>query len=163
MNCLATFLMRAMTMGDNHSEMDCFYLLVYITEELGWQDVYKDGFPKLLEIFDKLLKIFKRKHSALWTHIVDVFEDMPSESSVCQLLFTESVMSIFMARLNAKPELHEQALKMFDCFLIEGDRFIINTIIKRLKNKSETIMSLCDEDDLLKYLKVTVHLEACGF
>lgn len=50
MNCVGMFVFRTMSSADNYNEVDIFYVLVYIAEELGWKQIYKKGFNKLLKV-----------------------------------------------------------------------------------------------------------------
>ena len=84
MNCLVMFIVKTMMLPDveryeslpridKFNEVDCFFLLVHIIENLDWSGIYSTGFTKLHTMLDRLLPYLRRHLSAVWLHMCSVF------------------------------------------------------------------------------------------
>lgn len=103
-------------------------------KEKRWSKLYQNNTPKLMKLLEKLKKKMKREVEEIYDVLVQL--DLPMEG-----IFAPYFLTLF---LYSTPI--EIAEKIIDCFLYNGEEFLLEMTIRMLKMKRQTILCLICKD-----------------
>jgi len=101
---------------------------------LKWRKLYKLDTPKLLQLLERLKKKMKKEVEDIYNRLVEY--DLPVEG-----VFAPYFLTLF---LYSTPI--QVAEKIIDCFLHEGENFLLDMTVKMLRMKRSKIMKFVDDD-----------------
>jgi len=117
-----------------------FWAFVQVMFEMNWRLMFKNGTPKLLTMINKLTKQVKLRHPDLWEHLAK--HDLSFLSC-----FTQYLITVFLYDI---PK--DISVRVFDLFLLEGERVLYDLLLKMLYVKKARIMQL-EGQELYLYLR----------
>ena len=85
-------------------EVNAFYMLVYIMEDIGWRELIRPGLPGLKLMLEAIKKYMHKDYPKIVQHLeaelgLDVDELMT-------FLFTDNIVSVFISKLKDICPLH---------------------------------------------------------
>ena len=105
-----------------HDSEDAFWSLVFIMTEHNWREVFNDKTTKLLSLLQEIEHLLKLKCPKVHKHIKYV-EDVDISA-----LFSSIFITLFVYDVP-----YEVSTRIFEMFLIDGERFLIDLLIKMIK------------------------------
>uniref|UniRef100_A0A7S3FVU5 Rab-GAP TBC domain-containing protein n=1 Tax=Strombidium rassoulzadegani TaxID=1082188 RepID=A0A7S3FVU5_9SPIT len=129
-----------------YNEVDCFFCMIRIMQDLKWRRVFEEGMPGLISHLELITEILSTSYPKIYNHLV-------YEQNEIDLVpyFAGMIMSVFVSDLHSiSPQI---AVHIFDVFLVDGESVIFTLLIKFISLMEETILDFEDQDDLLDYMR----------
>ena len=120
-------------------EVNSFYLFLYIQDKLEYRNIFDHQLTKLCSTIKMIQENLQSCYPMLFDHIME----QNSDQGLFQY-FTNSVMTIFICDLQRNYP--EEALRIFDTFLIEGEILIMILLIKMIHLSEQKLLDLYDTD-----------------
>lgn len=103
---------------------EAFWSLVYIMYEHNWREVFNDKTTKLMELLEVIETKLKKKVPKVFKHITMV-EDLNIAAVFSSIFITLYVYDVQ----------YEISTRIFEMFLLDGEKFLIKLLIKMIKIK----------------------------
>ena len=105
-----------------YDEMNAFYVLVHIMQELDYRNIYDKHLTKTRAHLEIISEILESGHPEFYEHLQDEVDvDLAP-------YFTNVIMTMFIANIqDCHPEI---ATNIFDVFLIDGEKVIFTLLLK---------------------------------
>ena len=131
----------AMLVRNIREEEDCFWCLVYIMFEHNWREIFDEKSSKIAVLLNDLSNYIKKRHPKVFRHM-ELDEHVTFEAS-----FSSQIITLFIYDAP-----FEVATRIFELFLLDGDRAIVDFIGSMIDKQWEKLLML-EELDLMNYLR----------
>jgi|LauGreDrversion4_2_1035121.scaffolds.fasta_scaffold592729_1 hypothetical protein len=121
---------------------DAFWCLEeLLCGEHQWRDIFREDTPRLIDLLNRIEEKLKKKCPKVLNHLVQT----------TQLNVAAAFSSIFITLFVYDLPL-DQAIRVFEMFLLDGERVLIKMLIRMVKSKQKKILQI-KELDLLQYIR----------
>ena len=133
-------------------EEKVFWCLVFILNRNQWRSIYMEEMPKLMEIIDILDDTLQKDYPHISKHLEE--QDFTIGAAFSPLFITLYIYQIE----------HSYAMRIFEYFILDGDKALMNILYRILDLKGHKICELV-EMELIQYLRTDIInecIEDCG-
>ena len=141
MNYLAALLLYQIK-----DEVKAFWCLIDLLYRKNWRMIYDDSTPKLINLLDLVKMRLQKEDPQLFKHLEE--EDVSMVAA-----FSPIFIALYIYQIPL-----EIAVRIFECFLFEGEKALLKVLFKMLAHKRKKIMEL-KEFELLQYLRTDMVIE----
>lgn len=116
-----------------------FWIVIYIFYSMNWRELFMDNFPKMYILIDCLENNIREEFPE--------FYDLLLENDITiQEIFGNSILSILFYKIPL-----EYTDKIIDNFLYEGEKIVIEILLRMLKLNISKVMQLSTKESIFDY------------
>lgn len=111
------------------NEVLALNIFMKVLEKDNWRRIFLNSTPKLFEISEELQVRLKAEDQELYNFLID-------NEIVMEIVLSSSLMSLFANTTNFSVTTH-----IFNCFILEGESYIIDLLLNIYKSFRFSIMN----------------------
>ena len=127
-------------------EESVFWCIIYLLNRKNWRMIYMEEMPKLMEIIETVEQKLLLDYPQLAAHLEE-------QCFTVGAAFSPLFITLYIYQIE-----HQYAMRIFEFFLLDGEKGLLNVLYRMLDFKCDKICSLT-EMQLMVYLRTDVIME----
>ena len=136
----------AMLLMHIQEEESVFWCLIYLLSRINWRMIYMEEMPKLMEIIENVEHKLNQDYPELAKHLED-------QCFTVGAAFSPLFITLYIYQIE-----HQYAMRIFEFFLLDGEKGLLNVLYRMLDLKGAKICTLT-EMALINYLRTDLIME----
>lgn len=126
---------------------DAFWCLVFVMFVRDWRSIFSDSSERINQLIEDLSMYLKKNCKVVYTHM------QKQQIATMAASFSSQLITLFIYDND-----FNSAVKIFELFLLDGEKVLVDLLAAMIQHKKEKILQL-DDLELMNYLRKDMVLE----